>query len=178
MAIASQPVPLVRFTWNLKELQPGSLEMPKPFVLRTADKDETDEAIAIVQASYNLDPSWSGCAMHTRDTVLPGVSKAMTREPSCLFVLHGNRVIGVSAYNCEPEDGGVHLVSGPCVITEYRSRGIGAALLFATLDALRERGGTVATGQTRPNSPSAKYLYSKFGGKPVAAAIPVEANAA
>jgi len=179
MPITSKSASLVRFTWNLKDLPPGSLEMPKPFVLRTANKNEADEAVTIVQASYNLDPAWSGCALYINDTVLPGVIKAMAREPSCLFVLHGNRVIGISAYNSEPEGDGVHLVSGPCVITEYRSRGIGAALLSATLDTLRERGVMKATGKTRPNSPSAKYLYTKFGGKPVAPApAPAEANVA
>lgn len=181
MSIQSRPVDLVSFSWNLKELPAETGEIPAPFVLRTAGSQEADEALAIVQASYNLDPEWSGCAMHTKGTVLPRVIETLAKEPTCLFVQHGNRVIAVSVYDCEPEDGSVHLVSGPCVLVEYRNRGIGAALLGATLDALRGRGVEKAIGQTRPNSPSAKFIAPKFGGKPVPEAPPAppaEADAA
>ena len=166
MPIQSRPVEIDRFIWDLKELPPAAGEIPAPFVLRTAGEQEMEEALAIVQASYNLDPEWSGCASHIRDTVLPGVASALAKEPTCLFVQHGNRVIGASVYDCEPEERGVNLVSGPCVLIEYRNRGIGGALLGATLEALRSRGLVQATGQTRPNGPSAKFLATKFGGKP------------
>ena len=182
MAIESRPIALVRFSWNLKELPEGCGALPKPYVLRTAGEQEADEALAVVQSCYNLDPEWSGCAQHTQGTVLPGVIQALAKEPTCLFVLHGNRIIAASVYDGDPPEGGVHLVSGPCVLIEYRNRGIGGALLAATLDALRAKGLPEATGRTRPNSPSAKFLYSKFGGRPVppkpAAPAPVEANAA
>lgn len=181
MPIESRPVVLIGYSWNLKELPAVLGELPAPYVLRTAGEQEADEAVAIVQASYNLDPEWSGCAMHTKGAVLPGVIKTLAKEPTCLFVQHGNRVIAASVYDCEPEDGGVHLVGGPCVLMEYRYRGIGAALLGATLDALRTRGVAEAIGRTRPNSTSAKYLCTKFGGKPVVEEpqpAPAEADAA
>ena len=167
MAIETRPVALTRFSWTLKDLPADASEIAAPFVLRTAGDQEVDEAVAIVQSSYNLDPEWSGCALHIKGTVLPLVVKTLAKEPTCLFVQHGNRVIGASVFDCEPEEGGVHLISGPCVLIEYRNRGIGGALLAATLDALRGRGVTQAFGQTRPNSPSAKYLCSKFGGRAV-----------
>ena len=167
MAIETRPVALTRYTWTLKDLPADAGEIAAPFVLRTAGDQEVDEAVAIVQSSYNLDPEWSGCALHIKGTVLPMVMKTLAKEPTCLFVQHGNRVIGASVFDCEPEEGGVHLISGPCVLIEYRNRGIGGALLAATLDALRSRGVTEALGQTRPNSPSAKYLCSKFGGRAV-----------
>ena len=181
MPIQSRPVEIDRFFWDLKELPQGAGEISAPFVLRTAGDQEAEEALAVVQASYDLDPEWSGCASHIRETVLPGVSKALAKEPTCLFVQHGNRVIAASVYDCDPEKGGVHLVSGPCVLIEYRSRGIGGVLLGATLEALKSRGLSEATGHTRPNGPSAKYLATKFGGKPEARkapAPPVEAQAA
>lgn len=164
MSIPSKPVNLTRFAWDLKELPTGVGEIPPPFVLRTAGEQETEEAISIVQASYNLDPEWSGCAMHIKGTVLTNAMRTLAREATCLFVQHGNRVIAASVYDVEPEKGGVHLISGPCVLIEYRNRGIGGALLGATLQALRERGISRATGQTRPSSASAKYLCTKFGG--------------
>jgi len=167
MSITSRPVALARYTWNLQELPPGAGEIAAPFVLRTAGDQEADEAVALVQASYNLDPEWSGCALHIKGTVLPAVMKALAKEPTCLFVLHGNRIIAASVFDCEPATGEVHLVSGPCVLIEYRNRGLGGALLGATLQALRDRGISEVTGRTRPNSASAKYLCPKFGGKPV-----------
>ena len=181
MAIETRPIALTRYTWTLKELPADAGEIAAPFVLRTAGDQEMDEAVAIVQSSYNLDPEWSGCALHIKGTVLPMVMKTLAKEPTCLFVQHGNRIIGASVFDGEPEEGGVHLISGPCVLIEYRNRGIGGALLGATLDALRGRGVAQACGQTRPNSPSAKYLCSKFGGQAVKeepAEIATQADAA
>jgi len=177
MSIPSRPTALERFAWNLKSLPGTPEEMIAPFVLRAAGEQEADVAVAIVQASYNLDPEWSGCAVHIQGTVLPGVMKTLAKEPTCLFVQHGNRVIAASVYDPEPEQGGVHLVSGPCVLVEYRNRGIGGALLAATLDALRNRGLTEATGASRPRSPSSRYLCPKFGGKPVLEDVPVPTEA-
>lgn len=165
MPIPSRPIVLARFSWNLKELPQGAAEMPAPFTLRTAGEQETEEAISLVQASYNLDPEWSGCATHITSTVVPDSIKVLAKEPTCLFVQHGNRVIAASIYDPEPEGGAVHLISGPCVLIEYRNRGIGGALLGATLEALRERGVSEVVGQTRPKSASAKYLCTKFGGQ-------------
>jgi hypothetical protein len=79
-------------------------------------------------------------------------------------------VIAASAYDPDPENG-IHLITGPCVLIEYRSRGIGGALLHATLEVLRARGLQEAVGQTRPGTTSFKFLCSKFGGKPAAAVI-------
>lgn len=166
MPIPSKPVTLARFRWKLADLKPGECPVPKPFVLREAGEQELDDALRVVQASYNLDPEWSGCAKHVNDGVIPGVKRVFAGTPTCLFLQHGNRVIAASVYDSEPEDG-IHLVTGPCVLIEYRNRGIGGALLHATLEALRERGVTEAFGQTRPGTPSAKFLCSKYGGQQV-----------
>lgn len=169
MPILSKPAALVRFRWKLSELPAGEVPLPGPYTLRAAGEQEMDDAVRVIQASYNLDPEWSGCAKHIDDVVLPGVRKAFEGEATCLFLLHGNRVIAASAYDPEPADG-LHLVSGPCVLIEYRNRGIGGALLQATLEALRARGVSEACGQVRPGTPSAKFLCTKFGGQQVTAA--------
>lgn len=173
MAIPSIPVKLIRFHWRLSELPTDAAQISKPFVMRPAGEPELEEALRVIRSSYELDPEWSGCAKHIGEFVLPQVEHAFANEANCLFVQHGNRVIAASAYLPEPGEHGVHLVSGPCVLIEYRNRGIGAALLAGTLEALRSRGLAEAVGQTRPNSPSAKYLFRKFGGQP-AAAPPVQ----
>lgn len=151
--------------------------MPGPYTLRPAGEQEMEDALRVVAASYNLDPEWSGCAKYIDDVVLPGVKGVFEGEATCLFLLHGNRVIAASAYDPEPANG-IHLVSGPCVFIEYRNRGIGGALLQATLEALRSRGVTEAAGQARPGTPSAKFLCTKFGGQLVAPPAQIAARPA
>lgn len=163
MSIPSKPIKLVRFRWNLQDLPSDIPQFPKPYKQRGAEKHELADAISVVKASYNLDPEWSGYGKHLEEVVLPGLKSCFEDDVFCLFVFHGNRVIAASAYAPEPGDG-VHLVTGPCVLVEYRNRGIGGALLAATLTALRENGVKTATGQTRPRTPSAKFLFTKFGG--------------
>jgi len=169
MPIPSKPVVLARFQWNLADVPSGAGEIAAPFVLRPAGEQEAEDGLRVVESSYNLDPQWSGCAKHIDGTILPAVARCFEGPATCLFVLHGNRVIAASAYDPEPADG-IHLVSGPCVFMEYRNRGIGGALLGATLLALRELGVTQAVGCARPGSSAAKYLCGKFGGREVAAA--------
>lgn len=171
MSIPSKPIKLVRFRWNLLDLPADLPAFPKPYKLRGAEKHELPDAIGVVKASYNLDPEWSGYGKHLDSVVLPGLKESFEDDVFCLFVFHGNRVIAASAFAPEPGDGD-HLVSGPCVLVEYRNRGIGGALLAATLAALREKGVKSATGQTRPGTPSAKYLFSKFGGEAVPSPAP------
>ncbi len=169
MPIPSKAVQLTQFRWNLAGLPADIAEIPKPFTLRTAGDQEIEDAVRVIESSYDLDPDWSGCDKHVEQAVIPGARKALAGAGECLFVLHGNRVIAASVINPEPGEGEVHLVSGPCVLIEYRNRGIGGSLLGATLDALRARGLSEALGRTRPNGPAAKFLCGKFGGQPVAA---------
>lgn len=164
-AIPTRQIPLTRYGWRLSDLGPLP-EMPKPFVLRAASEQEREDALQVVRSSYSLDPEWSGGRKHVEDVVLASAARALDIEPACLFVLHGNRIIAASVYEVEPADG-IHLTTGPCVLIEYRSRGIGGALLAATLAALRERGVREAVGQARPNTASAKFLCPKFGGRAV-----------
>lgn len=172
MAIPSKPVLLNRFRWNLSDLPPDSAPAPAPFTLRPAGEQELEDAVRVVQASYDLDPDWSGCAKHINNVILPGLRRTFEGEATCLFLLHGNRVIAVSAYDPEPADG-VHLVTGPCVLIEYRNRGIGGSLLHATLEALRARGVTEAVGLVRPGTPAAKFLCRKFGGQELSTPAPM-----
>ena len=169
MPIPSKPVQLAEFRWNLTNLSTPVAEIQRPFTLRTAGEQELDDALRVLKASYDLDPEWSGCDKYVEQFVLAGAKRALASGGECLFVLHGNRVIAASVYQPEPPAGEMHLVSGPCVLIEYRSRGIGGSLLGATLEALRARGLSEALGRTRPNGPSAKFLCSKFGGQPLVA---------
>jgi N-acetylglutamate synthase-like GNAT family acetyltransferase len=79
----------------------------------------------------------------------------------CLVVTHGTRVIGASPLDPNKE-AECHLVSGPCVLNEYRNRGIGTELLFQSLSALREAGFETVRAITKSNVPVAKFVYTKF----------------
>lgn len=166
MPIPSKPITLSHFRWKLADASFTAEELPQPYILRSADQQDMEDATRLVQAAYSLDPEWSGCGKHVEEVVLPGVFRSFAEEAYGLFVQHGNRVIAASIYHPDPEDG-VHLVTGPCVLIEYRNRGIGGALLAATLQALKEAGLTEAIGRTRPFTPSAKFLCTKFGGQQI-----------
>ena len=59
---------------------------------------------------------------------------------------------------------GNHLTPGPCVLMEYRNRGLGTTLLEESLRQLRAAGLSRAAGLTKNNAPAAKFLYPKFDG--------------
>lgn len=157
-------LPLATFRWKLGDVPPEKVVMPKPFTCREADPGELETAERVVKSAYALDPVWSGSARYVEGVVLPGLRRCFEEEVTCLFVQHGNRVIGVSGYLAEPTEDECHLVTGPCVLMEYRNRGLGGALLQTTLQALRKLGLAEAAGRTRPSTPVAGQFYAKFGG--------------
>ncbi|PYM03462.1 MAG: hypothetical protein DMF13_04060, partial [Verrucomicrobia bacterium] len=57
------------------------------------------------------------------------------------------------------------LPPGPCILMEYRNRGLGTLLLCSALRHLRGAGMMRACAKTRVNSPAARFLYPKFGGQ-------------
>ena len=79
-----------------------------------------------------------------------------------LVLTHGPRIIAASVLNTEV-DADSHLVSGPCVLSEYCNRGLGTALLHASLLQLREAGLTKAAAITKENTAAGKFVYRKFG---------------
>jgi ribosomal protein S18 acetylase RimI-like enzyme len=57
------------------------------------------------------------------------------------------------------------------ILHEYRNRGLGSALLAATLNFLRAEGLAKVRGVTRANSTPARFIYTKFGSHQVSCAI-------
>ncbi|MEO6872419.1 MAG: GNAT family N-acetyltransferase, partial [Chthoniobacterales bacterium] len=111
------------------------------------------------------DSSW-GEAIHEVNNLLDGwLARAFDPENQvqCLTLRHGGRIIGALILNSDPSSEN-HLSPGPCVVLEYRNRGLGAALLGEALRVLREAGLTRARARAKVNSPVARFLYSKFNG--------------
>ncbi len=152
-----------RFTWQLDKLPPRERSLPAHFMTRPATREEVRAVNHVVLTAFSLDSTWSDTLNQFRERLEMQLDLAFQRETvPALVVTHGPRIIGASVLNTDPEAES-HLVSGPCVLSEYCNRGLGAELLYACLQQLRDAGLTQAAGITKENSTSCKFLYSKFG---------------
>ena len=144
-------------------------ELP-PFVFRGAEKSESEIALKVISSSLMMERAWTGTATEFARGLEKRCEEAFDHEPpACVVVLHGSRVIGASVLDLAV-DAEFHLLTGPCILHEYRSRGLGSALLHQSLVRLREEGLRRVTASARVNSVAARFIYPKFGG----AAEPIE----
>ena len=155
----------VRFTWELDKLPTLSAALPAHYFLTSANRGDEKELRAVIERSFVQDTSW-GDAIHEVNSMLNGwLERAFEPEKSgiCLALRHGLRMIGAVILVPDPTAGN-HLTPGPCVLMEYRNRGLGTALLEESLRQLRAAGLSRAAGLTKKNAPAAKFLYPKFNG--------------
>lgn len=155
-----------RFHWYLDERLDSALSAElSPFVFRPATADEGATAWRVVVSSLMMERAWTGANSEIAADVERRCDAAFDSvEPGCVVVQHGSRVIGASVLDFA-EDAPFHLVTGPCILHEYRSRGLGTALLADSLRFLRAHGLRRATGLARVNSTVARFVYPKFGGE-------------
>jgi ribosomal protein S18 acetylase RimI-like enzyme len=161
-----------RFHWNPgKDLEASRPELP-PFVFRPADEEERETALKVVSSALMMERAWTGTATEFARDLERRCEEAFDHKPpACVVVLHGSRVIGASLLDLSP-DAEFHLISGPCILHEYRSRGLGSALLHQSLERLRDEGLSAVTAMARVNSTAARYIYPKFGGEAEAIETP------
>ncbi len=165
----------VRFTWNLEDLPALGSVVPEHYHFAPATAADESEVRTVITRSFAHDSSW-GEVIHQINPLLEGWLESAFRAEGavgqCLTLRHGLRIIGAAIVDPDPllED---HLLPGPCVLLEYRNRGLGGALLGESLRVLREAGITRASGRARQNSPVAKFLYPKFNGTAMADDKPV-----
>lgn len=152
-----------RFIWQLPKLPPLERTLPAHYIIRPATREEAKAVGHVVMTAFSLDATWSDTLNLFRDRLEMQLDLAFNRESTpALVVTHGPRIIAVSALNTEI-DADSHLVSGPCVLSEYCNRGIGTALLHASLRQLHEAGLARAAAITKENTTSCKFVYRKFG---------------
>jgi N-acetylglutamate synthase-like GNAT family acetyltransferase len=152
-----------RFTWPLTKLPPLEPTLPTQYTIRAAARDEVRVVMQAVQTAFSLDSTWSDTLNLFRDRLDMQLDLAFQREATpALVITHGPRIIAASVLNTEVEADS-HLVSGPCVLTEYCNRGLGSALLHATLRQLRAAGLSEAAAITKDGSTACKFVYPKFG---------------
>ena len=155
----------VRFTWDLEKLPALSSGLPKPYHFAPVSRADETELRTVIKRSFAHDTSW-GDAIHEVNGMIDGwLERAFADENGgrCLALRHGLRIIGAAILNPDSlaED---QLSPGPCVLMEYRNRGLGTALLAEALRQLREGGLTRASARAKDTAPVAKFLYPKFNG--------------
>jgi hypothetical protein len=153
----------VCFSWDAKNLGGIAWNVP-PLSIRVATKDEDEDVQRTILTAFGLDPSWSDLQRRLEDFIGGSVKESFKQsDPPCIVAVHGNRIIGASLLD-PSKDAGNHLVSGPMILHEYRNRGVGTALLAASLAFIRDRDVPVVRGVTREESTTARFVYPKFSG--------------
>ncbi len=152
----------LRYTWQLGKL-PEARALPEAqYSVRGAVRADAQSVHDVLVSAFTLDSDWNDTLHSLRDVFEAQIEAAFDQKVvPALILLRGTRVVGASVLDFDPEAGN-HLITGPAIVNEYRNRGLGAALLFESLRALRDSGLTQAHGVTKDNAPTAKFLYPKF----------------
>lgn len=167
-----------RFTWDLTKLPPSEHSLPAQYTVRPATRDDQKRVREVIFTAFSLDSAWSDAFGLFKDLLHSQIDAAFQRESvPAVVISHGQRIIAASALTTEP-GAESHLLSGPCVSNEYRSRGIGSALLYHSLKQLQSSGPNQVHGICKETVPTGKFVYPKFGSTSVAynfepAALPV-----
>jgi predicted N-acetyltransferase YhbS len=154
-----------RFTWDLSQLPKYEPQIASYFNIRTASRDEEKVVRNVIFTAFGLDSAWGDAFKLVRGYIEAQLTSSfLHRAVPCLVITHGVRIIAASALNVA-EDAPSHLISGPCVLSEYRSRGLGTALLHESLSHLKTAGLTQAAAISKDSVPAARFVYPKFGSK-------------
>ncbi|MEI8292667.1 MAG: GNAT family N-acetyltransferase [bacterium] len=149
------------FEWELASVELILPSVP-PLVLRPAQTDEENTVLKVLLDAFAMDTAWGDISRRIEEGMGRYAGRAFEHpEPSCIVALHGQRVVGASLLDADP-DAGNHLLSGPMILHEYRNRGVGSGLLAASLVFLRDKGLSKVRGVTRANSTVSRFVYPKF----------------
>ncbi len=157
--------PWIRFAWDLKRLPAKPASVASPYAIRVAKKDDLAVVQRTVSSALAMEMVWNDCFAALSERLHKQAEEVFAASALPAVVLqHGTRIIACSLLSAE-ESSDNHLLSGPCVLHEYQSRGLGGLVLAASLDALREAGFSRAYAVTRERAVSGRFLYPKFGGR-------------
>jgi len=152
----------MRFTWDLPKLPAVKNELESHYHIRVATHDDEKSVRSVISSAFSLDMNWSDTLKSLRENFEAQIDRVFVeKEVPCMVVSHGARIIGASALDLTREAEN-HLLSGPCILSEYRNRGLGTLLLQHSLQLLRDSGLDKAHGITKSNVPAAKFIYPKF----------------
>jgi ribosomal protein S18 acetylase RimI-like enzyme len=153
-----------RFTWDLTRLETDhEPNLPSYYTVRAAARDEEKAVRNVIFTAFGLDSAWGDSFKQVRGFIESQLTSSfLHRAVPCLVITHGVRIIAASALNTA-EDAPSHLISGPCVLAEYRNRGLGTALLHESLLHLKTAGLDKCNGVCKENVSASKFVYPKFG---------------
>ena len=164
----------VRFTWDLDTLLDLNPGLPEHYHFTIAGAPDEKELRAVIARSFAHDTSWGGATHEVRAMVEGWLESAFDplAKTVALALCHGTRIIGTTILvpDSIAED---QFAPGPCVQMEYRTRGLGTALLAEGLRRLQDAGLSRATTIARSNGPVARFLYPKFDGMVTAGNTPL-----
>jgi predicted N-acetyltransferase YhbS len=149
------------FEWDMTSLQmqPSSVA---PLIIRAAVHDEEKTVLKVIHTAFSMDSAWGDVSGSLQESMTHFTKSVFQKpEPACMVALHGNRIIGASLLDANP-DAPNHLLTGPVILHEYRNRGLGSGLLAASLDFLHKKGFQKVRGVTRPSSIPSRFIYTKF----------------
>jgi GNAT superfamily N-acetyltransferase len=150
----------LRFEWDLRALPAEESNVPPPFMLRGAEKGERDAVETVISNAFSMDTGWSDIQKMFGAIIVKNVHAGFVADsPDCIIIQHGHRIIAASIVNRRDAVEN-HLPTGPCVLQEYRGRGLATVLFRTSPGALRDE----AYGISREKSTAARFLYPKFGG--------------
>ena len=117
-----------------------AIAAPRQFRLSPVKAAERRQLQEVIEKSFALDPGWNS-ALHMIDAqVKRSIAAAFNSESaSWLALQHGARIFGAMLLMTDP-GAPAQLVPGPCILMEYRNRGLGTLLLSSALHHLRDAG--------------------------------------
>ena len=154
------------FCWDLVKADLPEIAAPQQYRLGIVGAEDYEETRKMIGRAFALDPNWNA-ALHEANAIVENViARALSSATTtCLALRHGSRIIAGTFLAVDP-DASEQLIPGPCVLMEYRNRGLGTLLLAAAMQHLRDAGLKRVCAITRQGSPVARFLYPKFDGRP------------
>jgi predicted N-acetyltransferase YhbS len=150
------------FSWNLTLLNEEPVSLPHGLIVSPASKADEPTIHALVERAFTTDAQWTGSYGPISNALRARIHEAFRSQNfPALTILHGSRIIAASSF-CTEADAENHLFCGPCVLPEYRSRGLGSALLLESLRTLRNLGLHVARALCKDGTTASKFVYPKF----------------
>jgi hypothetical protein len=128
-------------------------------LVKAAERRQLQE---VIEKSFALDPGWNA-ALHMIDAqVKSSIAAAFNSESaSWLALQHGARIVGGTLLMSGP-NAPAQLVPGPCILMEYRNRGLGTLLLSSALHHLRDAGMTRACARNPREFASCALFVSEI----------------
>lgn len=154
----------MKFTWELGKIKEPATELPFGLQSSLITAEEESDLYEVLAKSAGLDSSLLDAGRPLQRYFSEQAQRLWkAKQKRSLAVYHGDRMIAGTVYLLKEEEP-VQLVSGPCVLSEYRNRGIGLWLLQYSLYDLQSQGVKKVSGICKQHSILGKYLYPKFGG--------------